>query len=87
MPTPENTSTPSKIDVVSYYANGENTEFRKMQLAEFYGPIYAYSKLNTEGYNIWRSAKLQDINKEIIARFRKNNEEVIRILATKLHPG
>lgn len=24
--------------------------FRKMQLAEFYGPIYAYTKLNTEVY-------------------------------------
>ena len=60
-------------------------EFRKLQLAEFYGPIYAYCKLNKGIYAIFMARKLQDINKDVIAVFRRNNEEVLRILATKLH--
>lgn len=60
-------------------------EYRKLQLAEFYGPIYSYLKLNTQLYDIWMSGKLQDINLEIIALFRRQNEEIMNILATKLH--
>jgi hypothetical protein len=60
-------------------------EFRKLQLSEFYGPIYAYAKLNEQLYDIWMAGKLQDINLEIIAQFRRQNERIVEILATKLH--
>jgi hypothetical protein len=60
-------------------------EYRKLQLAEFYGPIYAYVKLNAEIYSIWLMGKLQDIDRDILGLFRRNNEEMMRILATKIH--
>lgn len=60
-------------------------EFRKLQLSEFYGPIYAYAKLNEQLYDIWMDGKLQDINQGIIDQFRRQNDRVVEILATKLH--
>jgi|ERR1039458_3044108 hypothetical protein len=60
-------------------------EFRKQQLSELYGPIYAYGKLNSRLYSIWMSGKLQDINVEIIALFRRQNERIMEILSTKMH--
>ena len=60
-------------------------EFCKQQLSEFYGPLYAYTKLNAEIYDIWMDHKLEDINVELIALFRKQNEEAVQILSTKLH--
>jgi hypothetical protein len=60
-------------------------EFRKLQLSEFYGPMYAYAILGQEVFDLWMSGKLSDINSEIIALFRKHNEEMIKILTTKLY--
>ena len=60
-------------------------EYRKAQLAEFYGPIYANLKTSKELYDIWIEGKLQSINKEIIELFRGQNEEMLRIISTKAH--
>jgi hypothetical protein len=60
-------------------------DFRKQQLAEFYGPIYAYMKLGEGLYGLFLEGQLQDINTEVIALFRRQNEEIVRLIATKSH--
>ncbi|HME32082.1 MAG TPA: hypothetical protein VKG65_04955 [Terriglobales bacterium] len=60
-------------------------EYRKAQLAEFYGPIYAHLKLSQELYGIWMAHKLRAVNKEIISLFREQNEAIIQIITTRAH--
>jgi hypothetical protein len=60
-------------------------EFRQRQLEELYGPIYASLRLNEKIYPIWLSGKLQDVNADIIAMFKQQNDEIITILKTKAH--
>jgi hypothetical protein len=60
-------------------------EHRKQQLQEFYGPIYAYLKLHEEFYELWRGGAFSEINEQIVRRFQKDNERMVRILATKAH--
>lgn len=60
-------------------------EYRKQQLEEFYGPIYARLKLSGELYRLWMDHKLQGVNKGIIDTFRRQNEEIKNIIATKAH--
>jgi hypothetical protein len=60
-------------------------EYRKQQLAEFYGPIYASLKLHEEFYDLWLDGRFQEINAAIVKRFQTNNEEMVKILATKAH--
>jgi hypothetical protein len=40
-------------------------EYRKAQLSQFYGPIYANLKTSKELYDIWMSGALREINKEM----------------------
>jgi hypothetical protein len=60
-------------------------EYRKAQLSQFYGPIYANLKTSHELYNIWMSGTLREINKEMIDLFREQNKEIIRIMKTQAH--
>jgi hypothetical protein len=60
-------------------------EYRKAQLAEFYGPIYAHVKLSQELYGIWMDHKLQAINKDVIALFREQNDAIVHIITTRAH--
>jgi hypothetical protein len=59
--------------------------YRKAQLAEFYGPIYANLKLSKKLYDIWMDRKLHEINKDVIALFRQQNEEMLHIITTRAH--
>jgi hypothetical protein len=60
-------------------------EYRKAQLSQFYGPIYANLKISKELYDIWMSGTLREINKEIIDLFQQQNKEMIRIMKTQAH--
>jgi hypothetical protein len=60
-------------------------EFRKRQIEEFYGPIYASLKLNSTIYPLWINQKFSDVNMEIIGLFKKQNDEIVTILKTKAH--
>ena len=76
------------LDVALHARNtvgSSSLEYRKQQLSEFYGPIYAYLRLNEQLYDIWMSGKLQDVNVEIIDLFRSQNQRIMEILATKLY--
>jgi hypothetical protein len=59
--------------------------FRKRQLEEFYGPIYASLKLVARIYPLWLDGRFREVNTDIIALFKKQNEEVVTILKTKAH--
>jgi len=60
-------------------------EFRKRQLEEFYGPIYASLKLSSEIYPLWIQGTFKEINQDIIALFKRQNDEITTILKTKAH--
>lgn len=60
-------------------------EFRKRQLEEFYGPIYASLKLNSEIYPLWIQGNLDEVNADIITLFKQHNDEITQILKTKAH--
>lgn len=60
-------------------------EFRKQQLEELYGPIYAYLKLNDTLYDLWLAKKLNGINMPLLKLFKEQNDEIMRLLATKTH--
>ncbi len=60
-------------------------EYRKAQLAEFYGPIYARLKISRDLYGLWMAGKVSAINREVIALFRRQNEAITEIITTKAH--
>jgi hypothetical protein len=60
-------------------------EYRKRQIEEFYGPIYASLKLNSEIYTLWLDGHLKDVNQDVITTFKQNNDEITTILKTKAH--
>jgi hypothetical protein len=60
-------------------------EFRKRQIEEFYGPIYASLKLCSEIYPLWIQGALKEVNQDIIALFKSHNDEITTILKTKAH--
>lgn len=60
-------------------------EYRKQQLAELYGPVYAYVRLNSRLFESWMNGSLKEINLQILELFRRQNEEIINILSTKVH--
>jgi hypothetical protein len=60
-------------------------DFRKRQLAEFYGPIYARMKSSKDLYPMWMSGKLSAVNKEIIQKFRQDNEIIAQIIVSNIH--
>ena len=53
--------------------------FRLRQMEEFYGPIYASLKLNSQIYPLWRDQYLQEVNRDIINLFKQHNDEIITI--------
>ena len=60
-------------------------EFRERQLAEFYGPIYAYLKRGRPIYDLWQMGKLKEIEKTLRDLFIDANDEIVRIILTKAH--
>jgi hypothetical protein len=60
-------------------------EFRKRQVEEFYGPIYASLKLSSEIYPLWLNQSFKEVNHDVIALFKQQNDEIITILKTKAH--
>lgn len=60
-------------------------DYRKRQIEEFYGPIYACLKLNSQIYPLWERGKFQEINQAVIDLFKQNNDEITMILKTKAH--
>lgn len=60
-------------------------EHRKRQIEEFYGPIYASLKLSSEIYPLWLQGQLTEVNQDIIALFKQQNDEITTILKTKAH--
>jgi hypothetical protein len=61
-------------------------EHRRTQLAEFYGPLYAYLKSSEKIYDLWtKEKKLGGINDEIKARFREANNDMMHLIRTKIH--
>ena len=60
-------------------------EYRKQQLAEFYGPIYARLKVSAMLYDLWMEGKLHGINDEILQLFYSQNNAIREIITTKTH--
>ena len=60
-------------------------EFRQRQLEEFYGPIYAWLKLSAGIQPLWLKGHFKEVNKDIIALFKRQNDEITMILKTKAH--
>lgn len=60
-------------------------EYRKRQLEEFYGPIYASLKLSALIYPLWLEGRFKEVNLDIIHMFKKENDDVVQILKTKAH--
>jgi hypothetical protein len=60
-------------------------EYRKRQLEEFYGPIYASLKLSSEIYPLWMQGSISEINQDIITLFKNENDQITTILKTKAH--
>lgn len=60
-------------------------DFRKAQLADFYGPIYARLSVSGNLYELWREQKVTEINLEIIDFFRGQNEAIINIITNRAH--
>lgn len=60
-------------------------EFRKRQIEEFYGPIYASLKLSSEIYPLWNQQLLKEVNHDVIDLFKRQNDEITTILRTKAH--
>ncbi len=59
--------------------------YRKQQLEEFYGPIYASLKLSSQLYPLWMNGHLEDVNSDVINLFHQQNNDVVTILKTKAH--
>ncbi|HET8546647.1 MAG TPA: hypothetical protein VFL57_01510 [Bryobacteraceae bacterium] len=59
--------------------------YRKAQLAEFYGPIYAHLKVSERLYRLWMDHKLSEINLDVISLFRRQNELIADIICNKAH--
>jgi hypothetical protein len=74
----------AKISRATWVGQSE-LEYRKEQLEEFYGPIYARLKLSGELYRLWMDHKLQGVNEGIIDTFHRQNEEIKNIIFTKAH--
>ena len=60
-------------------------QFRKRQIEEFYGPIYASLKLSSEIYPLWIKGTIKEVNQDVIALFKRQNDEITTILKTKTH--
>jgi len=60
-------------------------EFRKRQIEEFYGPIYASLKLSSQIYPLWIEGKIKEVNHDVIDLFKQQNDEITTILKTKAH--
>ncbi len=60
-------------------------EFKERQLAEFYGPIYAYLKRGRPIYDLWTEGRLDEIEGDIEALFTTANDEIVHIILTKSH--
>jgi hypothetical protein len=60
-------------------------EFKERQLAEFYGPIYAYLKRGRPIYDLWTKGRLDEVEGDIRTLFTTANEEIVRIILTKSH--
>ncbi len=61
-------------------------EYRKRQLEEFYGPINAALRLSAQIYPLWyKTDNFKEVNRDIIALFKKQNDEITTILKTKAH--
>jgi hypothetical protein len=60
-------------------------EYRRQQLAELYGPLYAYLKAGELVYNLWMAGKLRDINDPIKRIFREQNDAMLNLVRMKTH--
>lgn len=60
-------------------------EYRKQQLEQFYGPIYAYLKSNETLFHLWNGQRLTEINTDVIKILREQNEAIALILKSKAH--
>jgi hypothetical protein len=60
-------------------------EFKERQLAEFYGPIYAYLKRGRPIYDLWEKGRLREIEGDTRELFTIANDEIVRIILTKSH--
>jgi len=60
-------------------------KYWKQQLAECYGPIYAYVRTDGELYKLWMDHKLQGMNSQILKMFRNHNIAIAEIITRKAH--
>lgn len=59
--------------------------YRKQQLAEFYGPIYSHLKVSNGIYELWKAGKLTIIDSAVIDMFRKQNVFISDLIVNKAH--
>jgi hypothetical protein len=74
----------SQISAGAFVGQSE-LDFRKAQLADFYGPIYARLKLSSELYALWMDHKLKEINPNVIDLLRGQNDAIIDIITSRAH--
>jgi hypothetical protein len=60
-------------------------DYRKQQIEQFYGPIYAMLKTTEEMYNLWMGRKLDQVNDPILDHLRTTNLEIRDIIVKKAH--
>lgn len=60
-------------------------QYRKQQLAELYGPIYALLKTSEDVYRLWIAKSLGEINDQILHLMKEQNEMIMDILVHKAH--
>jgi hypothetical protein len=60
-------------------------DFRQRQLAELYGPIYAYVKSQQDIYKSWMAGAMAEKNHEIKRLFSAQNKSIRNLIIEKAH--
>lgn len=60
-------------------------DFKERQLADFYGPIYAYLKRGRPIFDLWINGRLDEIDENIRTLFTSANDDIVRIILTESH--
>jgi hypothetical protein len=60
-------------------------QFKEKQLAEFYGPIYAFLKRIRPIDDLWNEGQVKEVDDAIIKLIRESNDRIVEIILSKSH--